>query len=46
VAKKGLFNSKEVAELLMQNGWGDRWKKECCCCPKGLCFRLFCCDNL
>jgi len=24
VAKKGLFNSKEVAELPMQNGWGDR----------------------
>ena len=46
VAKKGLFNSKEVAELPMQNGGVIGEKKECCCCAKGAVISPFCCDNL
>lgn len=41
VAKKGIFNSKGIGELPMQNGGAVGEKKECCWCAKGLCLHLF-----
>ena len=46
MAKKGIFNSKGVAELPMQNGGAVGEKKECCWCAKRGAFSPFCCDKL
>lgn len=46
MAKKGLFNSKEVAELPMQNGGVIGEKRSVVGAQKGYVFAFFYCDNL